>query len=174
MKNDDSFDYEDDHIKSKTQVKKEMHALQTLGGSLVNLSQAQLDKFNLSETFLYAIAECKKIKSNSALKRQKQFIGKLIRKEDIEHIEQQLNEITQTQHKEVRQQHLVEGWRDKLIDTQVDHIQAFITQYPQCDRQQLRQLTAKARQEQGLDKPPANTRKLFKFIRETMNTPIEY
>lgn len=174
-KNATPDDFEDEHTISKTQIKKEMQALQNLGVSLLDLSETQLNSLPLSDLTLKALDECRKIKSNSALKRQKQFIGKLMRKEDTETIQAQLDVIKNTQHKEIRQHHLIESWRDQLLEKGTNtHLENFINQYPQCDRQQLRQLVTKAQREVGRDAPPANTRKLFKFIRDTLNQQTDF
>lgn len=163
----EEFDEFDD-VKSKTRVKKEMLALQNMGVSLLELTETQLESLELSETTYVAIQNCKRIKSNSALKRQKQFIGKLMRKEDTDAIAQRLDEIHNEQNRQIRQHHVVENWRDELIDGDQEKLSAFIDQYPHCDRQQLRQLLTKIKKEKSQDKPPASARKLFKLIRETL------
>ena len=64
---------------SKTQMKKQMDALQDLGMELTALSSETIKKLALPEDLLDAIREYKKITSNSALKRQRQYIGRLMR-----------------------------------------------------------------------------------------------
>ena len=64
---------------SKTQMKKQMDALQDLGMELTELSSETIKKLALPEDLLDAIREYKKITSNSALKRQRQYIGRLMR-----------------------------------------------------------------------------------------------
>jgi len=78
---------EDLEGKSKTQLKKEMLELQDLGETLTQLPQQLLDQCHLPEGLLNAIAEYKRIPNRrGARKRQLQFIGKLMRKVDIEPI----------------------------------------------------------------------------------------
>ena len=64
---------------SKTQMKKQMDVLQDLGMELTELSSETIKKLALPEDLLDAIREYKKITSNSALKRQRQYIGRLMR-----------------------------------------------------------------------------------------------
>ena len=64
---------------SKTQMKKQMDVLQDLGMELTELSSETIKKLTLPEDLLDAIREYKKITSNSALKRQRQYIGRLMR-----------------------------------------------------------------------------------------------
>lgn len=168
IEHDDYYDSDEEYVKSKTRVKKEMHALQALGEELTKLSRAQLDTFPLGEALKDAILESPKITSNSASKRHRQFIGKLMRDAEHEQIIARLDEIKEAQHRVAQQHHTVERWRDELVKGDDSKMQQFINDYPQCDRQQFRQLLRNARAEQGNNKPPAHTRKLFKFLRDTI------
>lgn len=80
------FEQEDEWV-SKTQMKKQMNDLQALGMELTKLSSDTLKKIGLDEDLFEAIATYKKITSNSALKRQAQFIGRLMRDTDPAPIE---------------------------------------------------------------------------------------
>ena len=80
------FENEDEWV-SKTQMKKQMNDLQALGMELTKLSSDTLKKIGLDEELFEAIATYKKITSNSALKRQAQFIGRLMRDTDPAPIE---------------------------------------------------------------------------------------
>lgn len=80
------FEQEDEWV-SKTQMKKQMNDLQALGMELTKLSSDTLKKIGLDEELFEAIATYKKITSNSALKRQAQFIGRLMRDTDPAPIE---------------------------------------------------------------------------------------
>ena len=74
--------------KSKTQIKKEMAALQKLGESLIALSTQQLAKVPLSNKLREAVIEAKLITSRGAAQRQRQYIGRLMRHEDAQAIAQ--------------------------------------------------------------------------------------
>lgn len=76
---------------SKTQRKKEMHALQQLGEVLTLLNDAQLVELNLPEPLQDAIMEAKRISKFGAKHRQLQYIGKLMRKIDASDIQEKLN-----------------------------------------------------------------------------------
>ncbi|MEC9482293.1 MAG: ribosome biogenesis factor YjgA, partial [Halomonas sp.] len=62
--------------------------------------------------------------------------------------------------------HRLEKWRDRLVDDD-EALEPFIAEYPDVDRQALRQLIRNARSERERGKPPTNARKLFKLIRDT-------
>ncbi len=67
---------------SKSENKREMHALQKMGEVLVTLNANQLAALDLPVDLLKAINAAKLISSDKALRRQHQFIGKLMRRID--------------------------------------------------------------------------------------------
>jgi ribosome-associated protein len=69
---------------SKSARKREFLALQKLGEDLIALRESDLREIGLDETLLEAVLEARRIKSNSALRRQKQYIGKIMRSVDPE------------------------------------------------------------------------------------------
>lgn len=86
---------------SKTQLKKQMLGLQDLAGTLLKLDNKYLkqlqDKSLLNDYLMANLLEGKKIKSNIALKRHKQYLGKLLRGFDddiIAGIEHYLSQLT--------------------------------------------------------------------------------
>lgn len=168
--NEDLSDYDDDdteeHV-SKTQLKREMTALQSLGTSLISLSEEQLSALPLGQSLLDAIVFAKTCNKREALRRQKQYIGKLMRKEDHEAIAQAYEKQVEAHKQGARELKAVESWRDVLISDQKS-LGKFIDQYPAVDRQQLRQLINQATKEKARQKPPAASRKLFRLIRETI------
>lgn len=164
--NDDAS--EDTGVKSKTQVKKEMHALQDLGKELTHLNKEQLAAMPLPDDLRLAIEQAQGMKKREALRRQLQYIGKLMRKTETEEIEAAYNDLQERHNRSARALHLVEQWRDELIAGDESVITKFIDEYPDVDRQQLRNLVRGAKQELSQQKPPAHKRKLFKLIRDTM------
>lgn len=71
---------------SKTQRKKDMHALQDLGSRLCRLSDSQLEKLPLSEELIELIHTARKLKTHESIRRHMQCVGKRMRREDIEAI----------------------------------------------------------------------------------------
>jgi ribosome-associated protein len=74
----------DDLKPSKSARKREYLALQKLGEELIALKQSDLDNLPLDENLLEAVLEAQQIKAHGALRRQKQYIGKLMRHIDPE------------------------------------------------------------------------------------------
>ena len=155
-----------DDIPSKSQRKRDMHALQDIGAELVELPLAQLDKLPLPDRLRDAINQCKEIRSHEAHRRQLQFIGKLLRDVEVEPLQQALAQLQQ--HAKIANQkfHQLERWRDRLIAEGDDALNAFLTEHPHADRQQLRQLIRTAQKEATQNKPPAAARELFRSLRE--------
>ncbi len=71
---------------SKSAKKREYLALQKLGEELITLTQADLDTLALDDDLLTAVLDARQIKSHGALRRQKQYIGKIMRHTDPEPI----------------------------------------------------------------------------------------
>jgi len=169
--NDDYLDDDFEETKSKSQVKREMLALQDLGAVLVELTPEQQAKIPLSDTLRDTVVEARKIKSNIAKKRHMQFLGKLLRSADTEAIEEALSIIQNESHRAVKQHHAIEQWRDDLLANKKEDFERFVDLFPHTDRQQLRQLIRSALKEKSQQKPPAHSRKLFRFLRDTVSEP---
>ncbi|TNF36757.1 MAG: DUF615 domain-containing protein [Gammaproteobacteria bacterium] len=166
MNHDDNDDFEEYEGPSKSQIKRECHALQDVGEELIKLKPSELDELDLPEILYNAIQEAHRIHHRSALKRHRQYIGKLMRELDGEHIAQQLHKL---QHKHDLNNALfkrLENWREQILEQGESAISDFIDQYPRTDRQHLRQLYRNALKEKELNKPPAAARSLFKYLRE--------
>lgn len=166
MTDDDSQEHE---YKSKTQLKKDMLALQELGEKLTQLSAEKLATIPLDEPLREAILQTSHIVKRGALRRHKQYIGRLMREADSTAILDAYTAIQIEQHRTARQHHLIEKWRDDLIRQPEEYLQQFIVSYPECDRQLLRRLVTNAKKESTEKQPPVQSRKLFKFIRETLS-----
>jgi ribosome-associated protein len=69
---------------SKSARKREYIALQKLGEELISLKESDLDSLPLDDGLRDAITEARQIKAHGALRRQKQYIGKLMRHIDPE------------------------------------------------------------------------------------------
>jgi ribosome-associated protein len=151
---------------SKTQRKQEMQALQELGEKIIALSDAQRARLPLSEDMLAAVEETSRIRSHEGRRRHMQYVGKVMRREDIMGIQAAFDEFEQEKLRRDNAFHRLEKWRDRLIDDD-EALEPFIADHPNVDRQALRQLIRNARNERERDKPPTNARKLFKLIRDT-------
>ncbi|PJC69590.1 MAG: hypothetical protein CO017_07500, partial [Zetaproteobacteria bacterium CG_4_8_14_3_um_filter_59_5] len=72
---------------SKSELKRRVEALQKAGESLIDLPPGKLAKLQLPDELRRAVVEAAKIRSkHAAFKRQRQYIGKLMRECDAEPI----------------------------------------------------------------------------------------
>lgn len=162
----DSYDEDFSGEKSKTQIKRELHALQDLGARLTPLKPELLDKLPLTDALRKALADAPKHTANAAKKRHIQFIGKLMREQDIDAILALIDQVDSSTREYNERFHNLERWRDRLVAGDDTTLESFVVDYPETDRQHLRSLIRHAQHEAARNKPPAAARKIFKYIRE--------
>lgn len=151
---------------SKSQVKRDCDHLVDLGEEILKLKTEELNSLDLPDELNEAVTTALKIKSRSGLKRQRLYIGKLLRSLDNEVIEAQVKKIQHQHDTNTAQFKRLERWRDSLINNDKDTLNEVISHFPGIDRQHINQLIRAAHQELKQDKAPAASRKLFKYLRE--------
>jgi len=151
---------------SKSQVKRECDALQKLGEQLLELKPSELEKIALPEKLSAAIAEGKRLQARGALKRQRQYIGKLMREVDAECIEKQLALIQHQHDFNIARGKQTERWRDRLLSGDNHVLGELIDAYPDIDRQHINQLVRQSKREHDAGKPPTSARKLYKYLHQ--------
>lgn len=156
----------DDYIKSKSQVKREMTALQKLGEQLIDMNDKQLATIPLEEKLLDAIHEARKMPHREARRRHLQFIGRVMRETNHEEIQAAVDKLQARSDQYIHRQHQIERYRDLLIEGDKQIFQTLVTSCPGIDVQRLRQLVRAAQKEREENQAPANARKLFGFIRD--------
>lgn len=162
-----STDFEEELPPSKSELKRQMLALQQLGESLLELNDKQLAQIPIEdEQLLLALRETRQIHSNSARKRHLQFIGKLMRHVDSQPIKRAITAIHQGKRKEDNAFHQLEQLRDDILVAGLPGVELAIARWPEADRQQLRQLVLQHQREIQREKPPAASRKLFRYLKE--------
>lgn len=165
-------DNEEDY-KSKTQVKREMEALQDLGAKLVKLSPAQRKKVPMSDTMREALEEADRIKQWGAQRRHLQYIGKVMRSEDAEAIEARLELFDNASAASNKRFHQLEATRDALLgENSKTVLDQYISDNPDIDIQQLRSLVRMAQKEVSQGKTTTHRKKLFKYLREIQDIQL--
>ena len=152
---------------SKSQKKRDMNVLQDLGAELVKLPAAQLEKLPLSDELRAAIEDCRRFTKHEAIRRQLQYIGRLMRSVDPAPIQKQLEVWRGQSAQATALMHKIERWRDRLI-AEEGALTEFIQNAPGADTTQIRQLIRNARKEAAESKPPKSSRALFRLIREAL------
>ena len=158
----------DDYIRSKSQAKREMTALQKLGEQLIELNDKQLATIPCEEKLLDAIHEARKMPHREARRRHLQFIGKVMRGTNHEEIQAAVDKVQARSDQYVHRQHQIERFRDLLIEGDKQIFQTLVTNCPGIDAQHLKQLVRSAQKEKDESLPPKNSRKLFSYIREQL------
>lgn len=160
-----AFPEGEDEYKSKTRRKQEMHALQDIGEQLVALNRERLAKLHLPESLMDAVAEAKRLTRHEAIRRQMQYIGKIMRTVDAAPIQAQLDAWNGASREEAARLHLVERWRERLLADE-HALGELAAKHPGADLQQIRTLVRNAHRERAANKPPKSSRALFKLLRE--------
>jgi ribosome-associated protein len=152
---------------SKTQRKKEMHALQALGEQLVRLRRDQLQRIELPDALREAIEFAHRVTSHEARRRHMQYVGKLMRQADAIALRQALAQVTGESRASVALMHNAERWREKLLADDAA-LTEFIADHPDADVQWLRAAIRAARREIASQRPPRHARELYRWLHEQL------
>lgn len=153
---------------SKSELKRQMTERQKLAEVLAALSSDALKTIPLDEAIKAAIAETNKIKSFEAIRRHKQYLGKLMRflnEEELDAIQKRLDAIQGVSKAETAKLHHLESYRDRLIAND-ETFTKMIEQYPDMDIQNMRTLIRNARKEKEMNKPPKAYREIFCALKD--------
>ncbi len=164
---DDAADFEPI---SKSEKKRQLNELQDLGKELTELPKDKLRAMNLDPDLLDAILDYKRFTAHGAIKRQEQYIGKLMREVDPAPIRQFLAVMRGESSEHTAWLHLVERWRERLLEKD-EMLATFLNEFPEGDAQQLRTLIRNARKEHLDQKPPKSFRQLFQVLKELIPEP---
>jgi ribosome-associated protein len=160
----------DDEPKSKSQRKREMLALQVLGGELEALPKDKLARVPMPEALADAIREARRTTSHEGKRRQMQYVGKVMRTLDdneVGAIQRVLDTFKGASKTETAKLHLIERWRDRLLADD-EALTAFLLDHPATDAQALRTAIRNARKEQQLQKPPRYFREVFQLVKTAL------
>ena len=153
---------------SKSELKRQMTERQKLAEVLATLSSDALKTIPMDEAIKVAIAQTHQIKSFEAIRRHKQYLGKLMRfleQEELDAIQNRLDAIQGVSKAETAKLHYLEGYRDRLIADDAAFTK-MIEQYPDMDIQNMRTLIRNARKEKEQNKPPKAYREIFRVLKE--------
>lgn len=153
---------------SKSQLKREMTALQKLGEDLVAEPKDRVKRVPMPEDVRDAILECQKIKDHEGRRRQLQYVGKKMRtldENEVAAIQRTLDSWRGASKAETAAMHALERRREKLLadDAALTELKS---EFPEADVQQLRTLIRNARKEQAESKPPKAYREIFQILKQ--------
>ncbi len=154
---------------SKSQLKREMTALQRLGEDLVAEPRDRVKRVPMPEDVRDAILECQQIKDHEGRRRQMQYVGKKMRtldENELAAIQRTLDSWRGLSKADTAAMHALEKRRDKLLANDAA-LTDLIVQYPELDAQHLRTLIRNARkEEQAENKPPKAYREIFQILKQ--------
>lgn len=158
---------------SKSQLKREMTALQELGEELVSQPKDRVMRVPMPDDVREVILECQKIRDHEGRRRQMQFVGKKMRtleEDEVAAIRKMLDSWKGASKSETAAMHALERWREKLLasDSALTDLKA---DHPEVDLQQMRTLIRNARKEQAESKPPKAYREIFQILKQLRAAP---
>lgn len=153
---------------SKSQLKRDMTALQKLGEELVSQPRDRVLRVPMPDDVRDAILECQKIKDHEGRRRQTQYVGKKMRtldEDEVAAIQKVLDSWKGASKAETAAMHALERRREKLLadDKALTQLKE---QHPEIDVQHLRALIRNARKEQAENKPPKAYREIFQILKQ--------
>jgi ribosome-associated protein len=154
---------------SKSQLKREMAALQDLGAELAALSKERLARIDMPDRLRDALLDAQRFTKHEARRRQMQFIGRIMRDIDAAPLRAAMDEIRGVSEAANIRQHRLEKLRARLMEDEAVFAE-LARDYPGADMQHLRQLRRNALREAEQGKPPRAYRELFRELRD-LETP---
>jgi ribosome-associated protein len=152
---------------SKSERKRTEAERQNLGEALIDMQDQLLASLSLDERLFDAIHDARRMKSHEAQRRQRQFIGKLMRNVDPEPIVALLTRLKSDDRREKRVFADAERWRDRLVNQGPQALQAFNAEIGQSSAE-LGALLAEL-ERAGSDREEITIRrKLFRCVHETL------
>jgi len=164
-------DYEPHREPSKSQRKRDLDELKQLGRDLLDFGEDELRALPLPESLLDALLAAQAIRAHGALKRQLQYVGKLLRDVDAAPLRAAIEDRARQHELHTREFHQLEELRDRLIVEGDAALAAVMARFPHADRQHLRKLERQARSEHEQHQPPRAVRLLFRYLRELQEEP---
>ncbi|PMS08793.1 ribosome-associated protein [Trinickia caryophylli] len=158
---------------SKSQLKREMHALQALGVALVELPKDALRRMPMPEDLADAVREARRITDHEGKRRQLQYVGRLMRslaEEEIAALRAALDAQRGESKAETARLHWIERTREQLLADDAAFTE-FLRAHPGADAQAGRTLIRNARKEAQQAKPPRYYRELFQWIKAASEAP---
>jgi len=156
----------DEDLKSKSEIKREMHKLQDFGQKLVEMSKHQRSRLPLTDELKDAMILADKIlNKHEALRRHIRHIAKILSETDLEPINQAMDVMANKHQQESIKHTKLESLRDELIEADNEKIESLLAENPTMERQKLRQLIRQAAKEIKAEKPAKYFKELFTYLK---------
>ncbi len=152
--------------KSRSQKKRDSSALKDMGAELIKLSAGQRKNLPLNDDLKEALKIMDKITDHEGRRRQKQYIGKLMRECDVQPIQEALERMQQGHSTDNALLQHAERLRETLLSEDTAEAERILTQWPEAEAE-LRAIVAKAKGPLNPETQGAK-RTLFRKLRELL------
>ena len=157
-------------IKSKTEIKREMHRLQDFAQSIIEMSKHQRSRLPLSQDLLEAMIVADKIRNkHEALRRHIRHVAKILLETDLDPIHHAIDVMANKHQQETAKFVRLEELRDELIENGNDAVEATLAEFTGMERQKLKQLVRQASKEKKTEKIGKHYKTLFTYLKENSN-----
>ena len=137
-----------------------------LAHQLMTLPAPKLAKLELDDDLRESIDRARAVSSHIARRRAERTLAGELRRHEIGDVEAALAQLAESAGADVRQLHLAEQWRAKLIEEGM----SAAAELPGGADAELPRLVEAARRERATGRPPGAARALFRHIVELLKT----
>jgi len=146
-----------------------MQGLQELGERLIDLPAERLKRVPLPEFLRDAVLDARRFTAHEAIRRQRQYVGKLMRDVDPAPIAAAIAAFDGDSAEDTARLHRREKLRDQLIENEAV-LTELTARYPHANVQLIRQLRRNVIKERQENKPPKSYRLLYQELK-ALETP---
>ena len=136
-----------------------------IANALMKLGDAAAKRLEVDDDLREALDRARAVTSLIARRRAERTLAGELRHHDLGELQQKLDSL-ENNDVDVRQFHLAEQWRTRLIDDD-----AALAEFPNPDAE-LTRLVAAARQERATGRPPGAARALFRHIAAALKSDV--
>tara|TARA_B110000014_G_C20067652_1_gene556507 strand:- start:702 stop:1226 length:525 start_codon:yes stop_codon:yes gene_type:complete len=171
-KPDQAIDELEIELKSKTEIKREMHQLQDFAQRIIEMSKHQRSRLPLSADLLDAMIVADKIKNkHEALRRHIRHVAKILLETDLAPINHAIDVMANKHQQESSKFVRLEQLRDELIEKGNDAVETALEEFVDMERQKLKQLVRLAAKEKKAEKVGKHYKNLFIYLKENSANP---
>ncbi|GEK08782.1 DUF615 domain-containing protein [Pseudoalteromonas sp. McH1-7] len=155
---------------SKSELKREAQELHELGCEIAGLGKKQREKLPLTDELKEAMAVADKIRAKTdAYRRHMNYISKTLRTTaNIDDIQAAMDLLLNKNNQADVLLNKIEHIRDDVIAKGDSKINELLLEYPELERQKMRQMARQASKELKAEKPGKAYRELFQYLKEVI------
>jgi ribosome-associated protein len=151
---------------SRSKTKRAGDQSSRLAATLMKLSDPQVKRLALDEDLRESLERARAIPSLIARRRAERSLAGDLRRYDLGEVARQIEAVNTATDENVRQLHLAEHWRGRLIEDP-----AALAEFPGGADDEMPRLIDAARRERDTGRPPGSGRALFRHVSDRLKTP---